>query len=171
MTMRFSKALFFGFVTLLAGPAVSVAQDHIIEVSTDGNKFFYKHQKGLGAKGNVVIQSGYSVQWHCKNGDKLCKELLISFPNTSNPCGSSALGPASLVTCDNIDPSIFPNIPYATQVCDDQGHPLALMEDPEFIVDGGGGYKRTSVLVLLALLLGLAGGIFGGRWFGKARTS
>jgi hypothetical protein len=170
MRMRLSsKGLLFAFVVTLSCPAVWADPDHSIEVSTNGKKFYYKHLKGLGAKGNVVVKSGQSVTWACKDPDSQCKQLLVTFPS-NNPCTSGSLGPAKTITCDGIDPSIFPYIDYKTQVCDDQGKPLPLTDDPEFIVDGNGFKMKNIAFGILAFLATLAGGLFAGYRWGKNQS-
>lgn len=161
MTWLKSMALWFTFMAILITPAVQ-AKDHEIEVYTKNNTFYYQHKKGLGIKGYAVVKNKHSVQWSCRQGDELCKKLLITFGANGNPCRSSALGPAPTVTCDDINPSTYLDFPYTTQVCDDQGKPLNLVEDPEFIVDSSSvNYQITAVLGLLGLILA---GFIGYRW-------
>jgi hypothetical protein len=171
MTPLRSKTLLFAFVAFVTSPAVSVAQSQVIEIYTSGNQFFYNQLKGVGVKGYILVQHGDFVQWQCRSGDALCKQLLISFPNS--PCQSSVLGPAPQVFCKGVNPSNSLYIPYNTQVCDDMGNPIKLMEDPEFIVDDSGlrFNARLGVGGGLAVLALLGGGFFLGRRWGKAQSS
>jgi hypothetical protein len=185
MTELRSKALWFAFVVLVTCPAVSVAQDHIIEVSVQNGCIHYKHNKGKGVDGFVLINGDDIVQWSCKNGDG-CDKMTINLGNTG-------------FKCSNTDPSTYPPGPLATSsvtcyvekntIMDScqksaigktcsvytttvyYGNNAPITDDPEFIVDDNGSNLKTGALGALAVLVLVGAGIAIRRWFGKARTS
>jgi hypothetical protein len=186
MTRRLpSKALLLAFVAFLTSPAVSVAQDHIMEVSVEGGKVKYKTRKGKNSNGYIFINGDEVVQWVCKDKDA-CDSMTINLGASGLVCTNNgqpgAPGPlaANPVTC-NVDSgtinSTCQKSPvgrqcslYTTTVYHAGDQPVT--DDPEFIVDDS---QRPNLRIrgfaLLALVLGLGGGIVLGRRWGKARTS
>jgi hypothetical protein len=183
MTRRLpSKALLLAFVAFLTSPAVSVAQDHIMEVSVEGGKVKYKTRKGKNSNGYIFINGDEVVQWVCKDKDA-CDSMTINLGASGLVCTNNgqpgAPGPlaANPVTC-NVDSgtinSTCQKSPVGTQ-CSlytttvYHAGDKSVTDDPEFIVDDSGlKFKTRLGLGALVFFGAVGGGIFLGRRWGKA---